>query len=327
MHTMILASDIVGALEIIRSTVVSAKIGGILHVGTALAALLCALSLLKISNDYLAGKGIDAWTVLRPLVILALCANFNTLVATPLHGIVNVFTTSMRNSVKSAEESNMKVLNQVFKKMYDNSPSIAWGKTMTDMMGDGINTSWSQEVEESSNNKGWFSNLCTSAMNWILKDAKYRLNKVTFKASLCLFYAVSALLILLGKIAYFCIQVYCYFYLIMLMLVGPLVFAFGILDSFRNGIQMWVAKYIQTCFWIPVGQLVLWVNATIMKNMVDVIIQSGYIGGAEVAMFGLAIVSLLNLFAIPSLANMIVESSGVGGAEDKASGIVKQFIH
>ena len=98
-------SSILGLLESLRSGIVADQLGGITGIAVAGGALIAAVVLLKIANDYMQGQGITLWSVIRPVVLLMLIMNFNTFVASPIHSLCNIFTRSMtaRVSVSTAD--------------------------------------------------------------------------------------------------------------------------------------------------------------------------------------------------------------------------------
>ena len=71
-------SSILGLLESLRSGIVADQLGGITGIAVAGGALIAAVVLLKIANDYMQGQGITLWSVIRPVVLLMLIMNFNT---------------------------------------------------------------------------------------------------------------------------------------------------------------------------------------------------------------------------------------------------------
>lgn len=328
----ILNSGLLSQLESVRNTCVNSKIGAMLHIATALACVLCAFSLLKFSNDYLSGKGIDAWTILRPLVILALCANFNTFVATPLHGVVTVFTGSMQRSVNYSEAAYFTAYKKYLEDRFESLPTFQTQRG--DAWADAAENSVSIVAENVLNSQfmqseSTFVSLVRQGIEWLSPKlgqaasragfaAGFNLSRLSGGLSLTAFGAVTPLLHFIAKLIYFCMMIYCYFYLVMLMLVGPFVFAFSILPSMHEGIKMWVARYIQTCFWVPVGQLVLYVNYVIMLEVGK--LSGSFSYGTDILYFGLVVVSIMNILSIPAISGTIIESSGMGGAEDRSMG-------
>ncbi|MBQ5447304.1 MAG: hypothetical protein IIT52_00290 [Candidatus Methanomethylophilus sp.] len=68
-------SSILGLLESLRSGIVADQLGGITGIAVAGGALIAAVVLLKIANDYMQGQGITLWSVIRPVVLLMLIMN------------------------------------------------------------------------------------------------------------------------------------------------------------------------------------------------------------------------------------------------------------
>ena len=68
-------SGSLGLLESLRSGIVADQLGGITGIAVAGGALIAAVVLLKIANDYMQGQGITLWSVIRPVVLLMLIMN------------------------------------------------------------------------------------------------------------------------------------------------------------------------------------------------------------------------------------------------------------
>ena len=98
-------TGILGLLDSLRSEIVADQLGAVTGVAVAGGALIAAVVLLKVANDYMQGAGITLWSVIRPVVLLMVIMNFNTFVASPIHRLCNVFTRSMtaRVSVSTSD--------------------------------------------------------------------------------------------------------------------------------------------------------------------------------------------------------------------------------
>ena len=120
-------------------------------------------------------------------------------------------------------------------------------------------------------------------------------------------------------------QVYCYVYLTILTLLGPFAFALAIIPSFSHSIASWVARYVQVAFWIPVGQLVMYINVYLVNNLMDAFGQA-YQLGQQWVIVAMSIVAILNISAVPKISAYIIESTGANDAHSSSfGGIYKYF--
>lgn len=335
------AADVLSQLENIRRVIVFGKIASFVNIATALAAILCAFALLKVSNDYLEGRGVTMYQVIRPLMIFVLCADFTTIVANPLHSVVTVFTKQMSESVNMSESQYEIALSDNLWRSIMNSPNYIAESTLNayDGVKDKDNTTETKMdhvidmIDSPILRKGaeFLKGMVMAVLDYsqefrqaMAATGGALLGGVKMILYLTFLKLVMPILFFLAKFLYLANQVMCYFYLIVYMLIGPFVFAIGILEPFKNGIVMWIARYVQTCFWIPVGQLVMWINYKLLVEMTNV--TSGFSGGADFVNVCILIVSIFNIISIPTLAATIIESSGTGGAEDRVKGGVKEGI-
>lgn len=335
-----LATDILTQLENIRRYVVYDRISSFINIATALAAILCAFSLLKVSNDYLEGRGVTMYQVLRPLLIFVVCADFTLFVANPLHAVVTVFTKQMRESVNVTEKQYIDALSEHLLQAVKTCPQFIVDSALDESAKVAENNdkvqAYLDDVVQSHTSEGSWLRKASELVEGIIMSvvsmstgvrelySSYRggaKGVLKLAVYLTLVELLQPILFFLAKFFYLANQVMCYFYLMVYMLIGPFVFAIGILEPFKNGIVMWIARYVQTCFWIPVGQLVMWINYKILVMMGDA--MSGFSGGADFVNVAILIVSIFNILSIPSLANTIIESSGTGGAEDRVGGALK----
>ncbi|MBO6221671.1 MAG: hypothetical protein J6N46_07025, partial [Bacteroidales bacterium] len=120
-------------------------------------------------------------------------------------------------------------------------------------------------------------------------------------------------------------QVYCYVYLTLLTLLGPFAFALAIVPSFSHSIASWVARYVQVAFWIPIGQLVMYINVYLVNRLMDAFGQA-YQLGQQWVIVAMSIVAIMNIAAVPKIAAYVIESTGANDAHSSSIGGVRETV-
>ena len=88
---MITALTIWNTLDNVKHSIFNEHMEGMMHVSIAIAGILAGLTILKNYNGFVKGDGLDAFLILKPVMLLILIANFHTLVMTPLDSLVSIF--------------------------------------------------------------------------------------------------------------------------------------------------------------------------------------------------------------------------------------------
>lgn len=322
---LLAAFDIIKTLEGMRSDIVGSKLAAVMSLGTIVAAVFAGVILLKLSNDYMEGQGISLWFMLRPFIILLCVCNFNSFVATPLHTVVNIMTKGMSNA---CSVSAMKYI-QAFADAASTKGGVR-GK-WTD-----ISNRFTAEQESGT---GWAFNLVDKLQwdktkgpgKWLIgvqcginAYAGHRSNAIANPLFMTIESLIAPLLLLIMLLVFVCQQCLCYIYLTILTLIGPFVFAFGILGWFTDSIKSWIAKYVQIAFWIPVGHMVLFCCYRILISIakVDVAFSFGANGIHCICLMA----CIISIASVPKIASMIIDSSGAGGAEQSIAGMAKSGL-
>ncbi len=125
------------------------------------------------------------------------------------------------------------------------------------------------------------------------------------------------------------------FYLIVLAIIGPIVFALSIFDGFQHLLTVWLARYINVFLWLPVanifGAIIAKVQETMIANApVDDALPYSTTNWAYIAFL---LIGVIGYFTVPSVANYIVNAGGgnallhkvtsmtVGAAKQTASAV------
>ena len=291
-------------LDQIRAAVISGKLGAVMSISAILAAMMAAAVILKISSDYIQGQGVGIWQLVRPLVLLALVCQFNTLVLSPLNSLVNLFTRDLAATVNistkeyiSQWSSNMTYVEAYNLKSIDDKQTAAL-----------------EELEKSS--RSGIGKFFTKIWEGLKKFCRDLLSVTSFTVEAI----VSAALFFIVKMLLFAQQILCALYLTIAGLIGPLVFALAIVSGYAQGIKAWIARYIQIAMWVPIGYIIMYINLQIgnvfMRNVVDA-------GGASLStgwfMVVLQVVALVSVASVPKIAAWVIESTGANDAHGSVS--------
>ena len=77
-------------LESVRETVLREDLGGVMDIAGILACMMAAGAILKVVRTYMTGTNMDPWDIFRPLVLMLLVCNFNTLILTPVNTLTSI---------------------------------------------------------------------------------------------------------------------------------------------------------------------------------------------------------------------------------------------
>lgn len=296
-------------LDQVRNTVIAGKLGAIASIAAILAAMMAAAVILKVASDYIEGRGVGIWQLLRPLVLLALVCQFNTLVLTPLNSMVNVFTRDIAATVNVSTKEYVSQWGE----------NMKWMEAYNMRQNEDAMEQALQEISES--DRGMVGKFFAKIWEGMKKFFKNLLSITSLSVGTI----IGAALFLIVKILLFVQQVLCSLYLTIAGLLGPVVFALAIVSGYTTGIKNWIARYIQIAMWVPVGYMVMYINLQVG----NVFMRNAAAGGAvdlstEWFMIALQIVALVSVAAVPKISAWVIESTGANDAHGAVSQPVRQ---
>ncbi len=298
----VLALDgVLGALESIRSQIVGARLAAFGSLAAVIGGLLAGVVLLKTAHDYIEGQGVTLWTIVRPFALLLCVCNFNTFVAGPVHSVCNMFTRGLSRQANVSMSQYMEALKDAVVAEYNAGNAVV--DNDLDISGKPSPTR-AEDVIADMDGKIDAILMAAAVMGTVHTVLTVTEMSVTMVFNFLLFFMM--------KVVMFGQQVYCYVYLTILSLLGPFAFAFAILPSFSQTIRSWVARYIQVAFWIPVGQLVMFINYQVLLQMAS--FDAAYQFGKGWVCLACTIVAILNILAVPKIAAYVIDSTGANDA-------------
>lgn len=125
--------------------------------------------------------------------------------------------------------------------------------------------------------------------------------------------------------AAFIIDVIRTFYLIVLAVIGPIVFALSIFDGFQHLLTVWLARYINVYLWLPVANIFGAIIATIQENMLTdttgVTLPGQVFSTTDWAYIAFLLIGIVGYFTVPSVANYIVNAGGGNALLQKVTSV------
>lgn len=108
------------------------------------------------------------------------------------------------------------------------------------------------------------------------------------------------------------------FYLIILVIIGPLALGFSVFPGFEGTFMSWLARYVQIFMWLPIanilGTIIAKFQTLMVEHDIDKMIANGNYDGADIGYLIFLIFGICSYMTIPSVAGWIIESSGAGRA-------------
>lgn len=309
---MITALTIWNTLDNVKHSIFNEHMEGMMHVSIAIAGILAGLTILKNYNGFVKGDGLDAFLILKPVMLLILIANFHTLVMTPLDSLVSIF---IRGVTETCSVTNEEYL-------------MTWKENMETMAMTDITKNIEAyhesiaEFESDSRIARFFKTIWEGLKRSVMS----MMNLTSLKTGAL----IGGLLYIMAKVLLFMQQVICYFYQIFIGMVGPVIFATSVWPGYEAGIKRWFARYIQLSCWIPAGFLVMMIGLEITSTFADASLAGETGLSATWFMILLHIVALVMISAVPKLATYWIESRGGndahGSVTQPARNIARKLI-
>ena len=299
-------------LDNIKYSIINEHMDGMSHVATSVAAILAGMSILKNYNGFVKGDGLDFMLILKPIMILILVANFNTLVMQPLDAVTNIFIRGITDNCSVTNEQYL----------------MTWKENMETMAMTDITKNIEAyhesiaEFESDSRIARFFKTIWEGLKRTVMG----MMNITSLKTGAL----IGGLLYIVAKVLLFMQQVICYFYQIFIGMVGPVIFATSVWPGYEAGIKRWFARYIQLSCWIPAGFLVMMIGLEITSAFADASLAGETGLSATWFMILLHIVALVMISAVPKLATYWIESRGGndahGSVTQPARNIARKLI-
>lgn len=162
-------------------------------------------------------------------------------------------------------------------------------------------------------------------------DIKFWLDKQSYNFRNSVKQWMSEVLQVVFAAASLCINAIRTFFLLVLGILGPLVFAISVFDGLQHTLTVWIARYINIYLWLPVCNLFGSIIGKIQEKMLELDIQEiGQEGdtlfsSTDTAYLIYMLIGILGYFSVPSVANYIVHASGANAIMQRVNSLVVNF--
>jgi conjugative transposon TraJ protein len=109
------------------------------------------------------------------------------------------------------------------------------------------------------------------------------------------------------------------FFLIVMVIIGPLAFGFSVFDGFQSTLTGWISRYVNYFLWLPVANIFGAILGKIQENMLKLdlsqISNSGqtFFSETDLAYLVFMCIGIAGYFAVPSVSNFIMTAGGGQG--------------
>lgn len=108
------------------------------------------------------------------------------------------------------------------------------------------------------------------------------------------------------------------FFLIVLAILGPLVFAISVWDGFQSTLTQWLCRYIQVYLWLPVSDLFSCILAKIQILMLQNDIErmaadpNFSLDSSDGVYIIFMVIGIIGYFTVPTVASWVIQAGGMG---------------
>lgn len=163
------------------------------------------------------------------------------------------------------------------------------------------------------------------AFSGLSNRVKFEMSKLSYNFKNQIKVWLSEILQVLFEAASLCINTIRSFYLLILAILGPLVFALAVFDGFHHVLTAWLAKYINIFLWLPIanifGSLIGQIQQEMIKLDIAQLNSTGQttFGETDAAYIVFLILAIVGYTTVPSIANYVINSGGQGSHLKKMS--------
>lgn len=246
---------------------------------------------------------LDWFGLFRPFV-LGFCILIFPQVLALMNGLLNPLT-GLTRDMEFESRQHLESLQQQWDRLREQSGDAApvWGS-------EALPLPPLPDPEENPENPGWWA-----AMK---AGIQQQMERASWSLRLAARAAMGEALKGMYFAASLCIDLVRCFYLIILSLFGPLVFAFACFDGMAHSVTAWISRYIHVTLWLPVSQILGTLLSRIQAQMVlrDMEAwkagQPTLFGSEDMGYMVFLIMGIVSYFFVPTLSGYLV-TWGSGG--------------
>ena len=289
-------------LESVRELILTQKVSAVIDVAGIIACIAACAAVVKVVLHYIEGHNLNAWEIAKPLILMMMVCNFNTMVLRPVDAIVNIIS-----------RETIKIMN-----VDTGDYIVRWTDSMNKMTVLNIvnnEMNYQKELEAIAENDSVVGKFFAKLWYGI---KKYLLHFFSVK-SMSLAGLIAAILFTLVKVLLFAQQILCCLYLTLNGIFGPFVMAISIIPGYEGGMKGWIARYLQVALWVPIGYIILGLSLMFVEGFCSLAIQGQMGLGVEWTMIVLQAVTLAAVASVPKIAGWWIESTGANDAHGSVS--------
>jgi len=121
-----------------------------------------------------------------------------------------------------------------------------------------------------------------------------------------IYHSLSKIFGVINAAAGLCVNTIRTFYLIVLVILGPLVLGLSVFEGFQHTLSSWFARYINVYLWLPVANIFGAISSKILENMLT--LNPDFAGSIAYSIF--LIISIVGYFTVPTVAGFIIQAGG-----------------
>ena len=284
-------------LESVRELILTQKVSAVIDVAGIIACIAACAAVIKVVLHYIEGHNLNAWEIGKPLILMMMVCNFNTMVLRPVDAIVNIIS-----------RETIKIMN-----VDTGDYIVRWTDSMNKMTVLNIvnnEMNYQKELEAIAENDSvigkFFAKLWYGIKKFILHFFSVK--------SMTLAGLIAAILFTLVKVLLFAQQILCCLYLTLNGIFGPFVMAISIIPGYEGGMKGWIARYLQVALWVPIGYIILGLSLMFVEGFCTLAMKGQMGLGVEWTMIVLQAVTLAAVASVPKIAGWWIESTGANDA-------------
>ena len=284
-------------LESVRDIILNEKVSAVIDIAGIIACIAASIAVIKVVLHYFEGHNLNAWEIGKPLILMMMVCNFNTVVLKPVDAIVNIIS-----------RETIKIMN-----VDTGDYIVRWTESMNTMTILNIvnnEQTYQKELEQIAESDSVIGKFF--AKLWY-GFKKYLMHFFSIK-SMSIAGLIGGILFTLVKVLLFAQQILCCLYMTLNGIFGPFVMAISIIPGYEGGMRGWIARYLQVALWVPIGYIILGLSLLFVEGFVS-LARQGVMGlGVEWTMIVLQAVTLAAVASVPKIAGWWIESTGANDA-------------
>ena len=239
-------------LESVRDIILNEKVSSVIDIAGIIACIAASIAVIKVVLHYFEGHNLNAWEIGKPLILMMMVCNFNTVVLKPVDAIVNIIS-----------RETIKIMN-----VDTGDYIVRWTESMNTMTILNIvnnEQTYQKELEQIAESDSVIGKFF--AKLWY-GFKKYLMHFFSIK-SMSIAGLIGGILFTLVKVLLFAQQILCCLYMTLNGIFGPFVMAISIIPGYEGGMRGWIARYLQVALWVPIGYIILGLSLLFVEGFVS----------------------------------------------------------